>query len=105
MSHGALCPPCQSRRSLLVLLALAPLGMALFADAAGAATCVSPDALSAAQKSMRKSLGFKPSVDPKKACGACAFFTAAANGCGKCALLSGGVVPADGVCDSWAAKG
>ncbi|MFD2430659.1 high-potential iron-sulfur protein [Sphingobium scionense] len=39
-----------------------------------------------------------------KRCGLCAFFTAAQPGCGKCALLSGGIVPTEGVCDSWAKK-
>ncbi|MCJ8159080.1 high-potential iron-sulfur protein [Sphingomonas sp. LaA6.9] len=95
-----------SRRTLLALFACAPLGLAMVTEAARAQACVNQDTLSAAQKSMRKSLGFRlPSADPKKKCSACAFFTAAGTGCGKCALLSGGIVPADGVCDSWAAKG
>ncbi|RJF93900.1 hypothetical protein D3876_06365 [Sphingomonas cavernae] len=95
-----------TRRSALTLFACLPLGFAGLSGAARAADCVNQATLSAAQKSMRKSLGFKaPSPDPKKKCGACSFFTASGNGCGKCALLSGGVVSPDAVCDSWAAKG
>lgn len=90
-----------SRRSALGLIACVPLGLA---NAAGAAECADPASLSAAQKSMRKSLGFRTSTDAAKRCGLCAFFTAAQPGCGKCALLSGGIVPAEGVCDSWAKK-
>nr|WP_278254404.1 high-potential iron-sulfur protein [Sphingobium sp. BYY-5] len=77
-----------------------------FTGIGNAAECVDPASLSAAQKSMRKSLGFRaPSADAAKRCSVCAFFTAAQPGCGKCALLSGGIVPAEGLCDSWAKKG
>lgn len=98
-----------SRRGLFGLAAAAPL-LLLGAFGTGAraqdvAACVNLDALPASQKSMRRSLGFKPqSADPKKRCGTCAFFTAAAGACGKCQLLSGGAVAATSVCDNWAAK-
>jgi len=92
-----------TRRTILGLVAIAP--WAIVAQA-HAAPCADPAALSAAQKSMRKSLGFKsPAPDSAKACGTCAFFTGKGVDCGPCALLSGGVVPANGVCDSWAKKG
>ncbi|MBB5686360.1 high-potential iron-sulfur protein [Sphingobium boeckii] len=91
-----------SRRSALALFTLVPLALT---GASQALACADPATLSAAQKSMRKSLGFRaPSADPKKGCGTCAFFTLGAPDCGKCALLSGGQVPANGVCDSWAQK-
>jgi hypothetical protein len=92
-----------TRRTILGLAAIAPLAIAVQAHAA---PCADPAALSAAQKSMRKSLGFKsPAPDAAKACSTCAFFTGKGVDCGPCALLSGGVVPANGVCDSWAKKG
>lgn len=93
-----------TRRALLMLAIAAPAaGFAASAAAEGA--CVDLDALPSSQKSMRASLGFRmASEDPKRHCSGCAFFTAAAPGCGKCQLLSGGAVPADGRCDSWAPR-
>ncbi|MCE7796227.1 high-potential iron-sulfur protein [Sphingobium sufflavum] len=106
------------RRRMLGLLATLPAlaiglscgGAAMAAGAAAGATgevCIDPTKLPASQTSMRRSLGFKmASTDPKKTCGTCMFFTGAkGSDCGKCALLSGGAVPAAGVCDSWAPKG
>ena len=93
-----------TRRGLL-MLALAGPAAAYAATAAAQAACVDLDALPSSQKSMRASLGFRMvSEDPKRHCSGCAFFTAAAAGCGKCGLLSGGAVPGDGRCDSWAAR-
>lgn len=92
-----------TRRGLLMLAFGAP-AAAYAASAAAQAACVDLDALPSSQKSMRNSMGFRMvSDDPKRHCSGCAFFTAAAAGCGKCGLLSGGAVPADGRCDSWAA--
>ena len=72
--------------------------------ASAAAQCVDLDDLSSGQKSLRTSLGFRmASEDPKRHCSGCSFFTADGAGCGKCGLLNG-PVPADGRCDSWAAK-
>lgn len=95
-----------SRRGVLGLAAATPLVLVTAqARAREAAACVNLDALPASQKSMRRSLGFKAqSTDPKKRCGTCVFFTAAAAGCGKCQLLSGGAVGAASVCDNWAGK-
>ena len=95
-------PPGATRRALLLFAVGAPAaGLAASAQAA----CVNPDALPSSQKSMRSSLGFQMvSDDAKRRCGGCAFYTAADGACGKCALLSNGAVPAEGRCDSWAAK-
>jgi len=96
--------PGATRRTLLRLALGVP--AAAFATAAAAeGACVNLDALPSGQKAMRSSLGFKAvSEDPKRRCGGCAFYTAAEGACGKCALLSGGPVPAEGRCDSWAAR-
>jgi hypothetical protein len=91
-----------TRRALLGLAALAPaLGFAAQAAAAGA--CVDLDALPSGQKSMRQALNFKLASDDARHCGACAFFTATEGDCGKCQIFSG-PVPAQGRCDSWAAR-
>ena len=98
----------KARRQVLGLAAASPLillGLASASKAADPAACFDLDTLPASQQSLRRSLNFKPqSPDPKKHCGICAFFTAADGGCGKCALLSGGPVSFNSVCDSWAAK-
>lgn len=97
-------PKGATRRGLLMLAIAAP-AAGYAASAAAQAACVDLDALPSSQKSMRKSLGFRMvSEDPKRHCSGCAFFTAAAAGCGKCGLLSGGAVPAEGRCDSWAER-
>ena len=94
-----------SRRNMLGLIALAPLGIAS-ARAQSASACFDPASLPAGQKGIRTALGFKDvSADPAKHCGACAFFAAAKPaGCGTCALLSGGPVSAASVCNSFALK-
>lgn len=98
-----------SRRDVLGLAVAVPvimLGLASAARAADPALCFNPDLLPGSQKSMRKALGFVAvSTDTAKSCNRCAFFTATANGCGKCQLLVGGPVTATGVCRSWAKKG
>lgn len=96
-----------SRRRLLGLgVAAAGAGLALATSARAADACFDPDTLPASQKSMRRTLGYQlHSSDPKKRCGLCAFFTAAAGDCGKCALLNGGPVVTGSVCNSWAPKG
>lgn len=97
--------PVVDRRRLLGMAAVFPLLVAA-AGVRAQAVCVNLDTLPAGQKGMRRSLGFKlVSDDPKKHCGSCTFFSAAAGGCGKCQLLSGGAVGEGSVCDSWAQKG
>lgn len=96
--------PGATRRALLMLAVGAPVaGFAATAAAQGA--CVNLDSLPSGQKAMRASLGFKMvSEDPKRRCGGCAFYTPVEGSCGKCTLLTNGPVPAEGRCDSWAAK-
>ena len=97
-----------TRRDFLVLAAASPLGLLTPAvsRAADAPTCYDPATLPFSQKSLRRSVGYvEASPDPKKHCGACAFFTAAPqSGCGTCQLLSGGAVNAGSVCNSFAPK-
>ena len=94
-----------SRRDLLGLIALAPIGLAT-ARAQTAPACYDPAALPASQKSMRSALGFKDaSPDPAKHCSVCVFFTGTKAGCGTCVLLSGGGVSANSVCNSFGRKG
>jgi hypothetical protein len=107
-----------SRRRLLSRVAMSPLlllGAATAARAAkpggtkpGAAkpaACLDMEALAPSDLSLRQTLGFKlTSPDPQRHCSICVFFTATEGGCGHCQLLSGGVVTADSVCDSFAAK-
>jgi hypothetical protein len=94
-----------SRRSLLGLIAIAPLG-ALAAKAQTApAACYDPASLPAGQKSLRRSLDFQEKApDPAKRCGDCAFFKPSQGDCGACQILSGPTT-AGSVCNSWAAKG
>jgi hypothetical protein len=70
---------------------------------AAAEACVDLDALPSGQKAMRQSLNFKLASDDNRKCGGCAFFSAAEGDCGKCQIFSG-PVPAQGRCDSWAAR-
>ena len=96
-------PGAATRRTLLRLALAAP--AAAFASAAAAQqACVDLDALPSGQKSLRKALNFKlASADPARRCAGCAFYTATQGACGQCAIFSS-PVPAQGVCDSWAAR-
>jgi hypothetical protein len=68
--------------------------------------CASVESLSLSQRNRRRSLRYVDvSGDAQKRCGKCSFFTAGAEGCGKCQLLAGGGVSASGVCASFAARG
>lgn len=92
-----------TRRSLLGL-ALGAASAVLASRAAAQDACVDLDALPSGQKSMRKALNFKlVSDNPSRRCGGCAFYTAVQGACGRCAIFSG-PAPAQGVCDSWAAR-
>ena len=97
-----------SRRNLLGLIALAPTGIAAARAQnvpAPAPACYDPAALPTSQRSMRNALGFKDvSPEPAKRCSACVFFTGTKPGCGTCALLSGGGVSANSVCNSFGRK-
>jgi hypothetical protein len=97
----------ETRRRFIGLLGVAPMAAVLAPRIASAqaASCYSPDALSWSEKSTRRAVGFVDQApDPAKRCGTCAFFVAAQNGCGKCQILSGGPVPAQAYCTSYAPK-
>jgi hypothetical protein len=91
-----------TRRALLGLALAAP-AAAFAGRAAAESACVDLDALPSGQKSMRQALNFKLVSDDQRHCSACAFYTAAAGDCGKCQIFNG-PAPAQGRCDSWAAK-
>jgi hypothetical protein len=97
-----------SGRRNMIALAVVPLvlfGLGSRAGAADTATCFDLESLPAAQKRLRRSLGFRLATpEEQKHCGSCAFFTASTGDCGNCAMLSGGVVATQYVCESWATK-
>lgn len=96
--------PARATRRALLAVALAAPAAALAWPAAAADVCVDLDALPSGQKSLRQSVNFKlVSDDPARHCSGCAFYTAAQGDCGKCQILNG-PVPAQGRCDSWAAR-
>ncbi|WP_395395547.1 high-potential iron-sulfur protein [Novosphingobium sp. BL-8A] len=81
----------------------------LFAARLGAQSngpaCYDPAALPFTQKSRRRALGYvDASPDATRHCSLCAFFTAAAAGCGTCQMLTGGPVNAGALCNSFAPK-
>lgn len=54
-----------------------------------AAVCYDPATLPLSQKNRRRSLSYvDAAADPARRCMGCAFFTAAEEGCGKCAMLN-----------------
>jgi len=73
---------------------------------ATANACVDPHSLTDAEQSTRSSLGYvETSPNPQQTCGGCAFFHADATAsCGKCDMLSGGIVNSQGHCNSWSAR-
>ena len=95
-----------NRRKLIKSLGIASLTLAAAPKVLAAAPiCFDPAALPLSQKNRRRGLGYVDvSTDPKRRCGACAFFTAAQTGCGTCQMLSGGPVSAGSVCNSFAPK-
>jgi hypothetical protein len=95
-----------TRRNFVILAGMAPLALAAGrALAAEAAACYDPASLPLSQKNRRRSLGYvDASLDPKRHCSACAFFTAGQGTCGYCQLLTGGPVNAGAVCNSFAPK-
>ena len=95
----------RTRRRILIAAGLVPLGLAFggVAHAAEAVACAGEVSLS--QKNRRKGLGYvDASTDAKRRCALCAFFTAGNGDCGTCQMLSGGLVSAGAVCNSFAAK-
>jgi hypothetical protein len=96
----------KNRRAFVRTLGLSVLGLAAASRAMAAApVCYDPATLPLSQKNRRRGLGYvEPSADPKKHCGACAFFKGTQTGCGTCEMLSGGAVMASAVCNSFAPK-
>jgi hypothetical protein len=92
-----------NRRRLIALALAAPAAAFAARAAAASGTCVDLDALPSSQKAMRQSLNFKLVSDDSRRCSGCAFFTATGGDCGTCQILSG-PTPAQGRCDSWAAR-
>lgn len=70
----------------------------------GDLVCVDMDALTSAEKSVRRSLNYtESSPNLERSCSGCDFFSPGPGGCGSCTLFSGGAVNPDGRCDSWSA--
>ena len=78
-----------NRRHFLGIAALAVPLATVGAASARAAACYDPAALPLSQKNRRRSLGYvDAAADPARRCMNCAFFTAAGEGCGTCAMLN-----------------
>jgi hypothetical protein len=92
-----------TRRGMLALAFAAPAAAYAARATAAPGSCVDLDTLPSSQKSMRQSLNFKLLSDDSRRCSGCAFFTTAAGDCGQCQIFSG-PAPAQGRCDSWAAR-
>jgi hypothetical protein len=100
-------PLTPSRRAVLAGLGigLCAIAGAARAAASATATCREPAALPLSQKSRRRGLGYvEISTDAKRSCALCAFYSAAAQGCGACQILGGGIVSANGLCNSFAPR-
>lgn len=104
-----------TRRSILLRSVQIPLGgaIALGLSSCGnesgepaKTACADPETMSAAEASMRASLGYLAvSPDPAEVCADCAYFKAGAGDCGSCDLLGGAQVNGGGRCDSWSSSG
>ena len=94
-----------NRRRFLGQAIGAPLAaVAIGSSPAWAAPCYDPAALPLSQKNRRRSLAYvERAADPARRCMGCAFFTAAGEGCGQCAMLTS-TVNADASCSSFAAR-
>lgn len=103
MMHRSTVAVRATRRRLLALTLAAPAALWAGAAAAAAGACVDFDALPSSQKALRQSLNFKLASDDSRRCSGCAFFSATQGDCGTCQIF-GGPTPAQGRCDSWAAR-
>lgn len=89
-------------------LGLAATGVPLATIAVGStsawAACYDPAALPLSQKNRRRSLEYvEVASEPARRCGGCAFFTTAAEECGKCLMLNS-TVNAGASCSSFAPR-
>jgi hypothetical protein len=104
-----------SRRTLIARGVNISLGSALVpvlascgGDGGGekAVACADPETMSAAESSMRASLGYTAdSPNPSETCADCTYFTAGEGACGACTLLGGAQVNGSGRCNSWSVRG
>jgi hypothetical protein len=94
-----------TRRRFLAAGIIAPLALSFGAIAQADTTSCGGD-LPLTQKNRRRALGYvEASGDEKRRCRLCAFFSGGDGSCGACQMLSGSLVNANAVCNSFAAKG
>jgi hypothetical protein len=73
--------------------------------ASASKVCADLETLDENARSLRQSLHYtEMSPDPNAVCGQCAYFHAAASGCGTCDIYSGGPANSHGHCDSWSKR-
>lgn len=90
----------------MAAVALTPLALGAATGARAQTACYDPARLPLSQRSLRRSLNYvEASPDSARRCGLCAFFTATAEGCGTCTMLSGNAVQTAALCDAFAPKG
>jgi hypothetical protein len=93
-----------NRRRLLGLVVVGVPLATIGGASAWAAACYDPATLPLNQKNRRRSLGYvEAAADPARRCMGCAFFTAAGEGCGTCAMLSS-TVNSGASCNSFTAR-
>lgn len=96
----------RSRRNFLACAGLAPIALIVEGSSSSAQSppaCYDPAALTLADKSRRRSLGFvETSGDEKRRCGHCAFFRLTRGSCGSCQLMTNAPVTVSSVCNSFA---
>lgn len=100
-----------SRRTLLLRSLQFPIGggvllglSACGSDSGNSKVCANESAMTAAEKSLRRTLQYtETSPDPAKTCAECEFFKAAADagGCGACEMFGGKQANSGGYCVSW----
>ena len=100
-----------SRRALLLRFLQLPIGGSILLglaacgrDSGSSMVCADESAMTAAEKSLRRTLSYtETSPDPAKTCSDCEFFQAAtdAGGCGACEMFGGKQANAGGYCVSW----
>lgn len=94
-----------TRRRFLAAGAIASLAFGFGPAARAVAPSCGVD-LPLTQKNRRRALGYlEASGDEKRRCRLCAFFSGEDGSCGACQMLSGSLVNANAVCNSFVAKG
>lgn len=100
-----------SRRALLLKCLQLPIGGSVLLglaacgrDSSSSMVCADESAMTAAEKSLRRTLEYtETSSDPAKTCSDCEFFRAEkdASGCGTCEMFGGKQANSGGYCVSW----